>query len=191
MKTARKFGIEPDGEADVEVLVLYDDIIIGKQAKGLCDCLAEELGEKCKLQASFWSFKVLYIPQVLQAVAESARTATFIVIAVDGHKQLPFGVKTLVSMFSYGKARAEGALVALLRMPPGYGEDVCPAYAYLKDAVNGAGLAFFSEIIELDRNDLYPETQTEEPRMAEWRGIHPKSIEDARQIGGASFTRFS
>jgi len=139
-------------EAEVmhDILVLYGDVGMGKRAKLLCDSLADGLGERCKLDVSYWSFEVLRFPDLLRAVAETARRATLIVLAADGKRPLPCWVKTLVAMFLYGEPNGECAVEALLGMPAEHGPDFSPAYAYLKRTASAARLALFSQLIELD-----------------------------------------
>ena len=150
MKTlAGRHRIErQDLEGILEILVLYEDIIMAKRAKDLCDSLAQRL--RCKLDLSFWSFEVLRVTHLLWAVAETARSATLIIVAADGQRQLPSVVKTLVAMFSYGKPNAASAVAAMLGMPAGHRQDFSPAYASLQQALSATGTAFFSEVIELD-----------------------------------------
>jgi hypothetical protein len=133
-----------------DILVLYEDVGMGKRAKVLCDSLENGLGERYKLEVSYWSFEVLRFTDLLRAVAETARRATLIVVAADGKRPLPSWVKTLVAMFLYGEPNGECAVVALLSMPSEHGQDFSPAYAYLKRTASAAQLALFSHVIELD-----------------------------------------
>lgn len=132
----------------LDVLIAYDDLNAGKHAKALCDRLGQQLNPACKLNIRLWRLSVLQIPEMMQAAAREAARAALIIVAARGKGKLPSPVKTWMGMVIGAKKGAGGALVAQLHGIARTVKKLTPAYAYLKRIAHGAGMDFFSEVIE-------------------------------------------
>jgi hypothetical protein len=132
----------------LDVLIAYDDLNAGKHAKDLCDRLGQQLNPGCKLNIRLWRLSVLKIPEMMEAAAREAARAALIIVAASGKENLPSPVKTWMGMVIGAKHGAGGALVAQFHGIARTFKKLAPAYAYLKRIAHGAGMDFFSEVIE-------------------------------------------
>ncbi|MDB6110317.1 MAG: right-handed parallel beta-helix repeat-containing protein [Pedosphaera sp.] len=132
----------------LEVLIAYDDLDAGMHAKDLCDRLGQQLNPVCKLNIRLWRLSMLKIPEVMQTAAREAARAALIIVAASGKENLPSPVKTWMGMVIGAKNGAGGALVAQFHGVARTVKKLTPAYAYLKRIARGAGMDFFSEVIE-------------------------------------------
>src|SRR6267143_2247508 len=140
--------------SSLDVLIVYDSVRSGKRAKELCDRLGQQLAPDCKLNFSVWSLSALQLPTLAQAAASAAEHAALLIVAVNGDKTLPRPVKSCLHWCARGIRAADGALVAQLHGILKMNEELCPAYACLREIAHHAGVRFFSEVVELSDGEL-------------------------------------
>src|SRR5882762_6404352 len=138
-----------------DALIVYDSVRSGKRAKELCDRLGQQLAPDCKLNLSVWSLSALQLlPTMARAAASEAEHAALLIVAVNGDKTLPRPVKSCLHLCARGIGAADGALVAQLHGVLKMNEELCPAYACLREIAHHAGVRFFSEVVELPDGEL-------------------------------------
>jgi len=141
--------------SSLDVVIVYDSVRSGKRAKELCDRLGQQLAPDCKLNLSVWSLSALqFLPTMARAAASDAEHAALLIVAVHGDKTLPRPVKSFLHRCARGIRAADGALVAQLHGILKMNEELCPAYACLREIAHHAGVRFFSEVIELPQEEL-------------------------------------
>src|SRR5882672_10946904 len=133
-----------------DVLIVYDSVRSGKRAKELCD----RLGQHRELSLSVWSLSALRLPALARAAAHEAERATLLIVAVNGDETLPRHVKTCLYWCARAIHAADGALVAQLHGILKMNEELCPAYACLKQIAHYSDVRFFSEVLELPDDEL-------------------------------------
>src|SRR5882762_4132012 len=139
----------------LDVLIVYDSVRSGKRAKELCDRLGQQLAPDCKLNLSVWSLSALqFLPTMARAAASEAEHAALLIVAVNGDKTLPRPVKSCLDLCARGIGAADGGLVAQLNGVLKMNEELCPAYACLREIAHHAGVRFFSEVVELPDGEL-------------------------------------
>jgi hypothetical protein len=137
---------QPSGS--LNVLVAYDGLRAGIQAKELCDRLTRKLGPANELHLGFWSLSALQLPQLAQSAAEEASETDLLIVAVDGDEVLPRPFKSWVSQ-CLRKIRAHGGtLVVQLHGIVKMTHELSPAYECLKHLADDARVGFFAEVLE-------------------------------------------
>src|SRR5882672_10129603 len=141
-----------------DVLIVYDSVRSGKRVKELCDRLEQQLAPNCKLSLSVWSLSALeLLPSLARAAASEAEQAALLIVAVNGDRTLPQPVKSCLHRCARAIHAAAGALVAQLHGILKMNEELCPAYACLRQIAHHAGVRFFSEVVKLPEGELdYP-----------------------------------
>src|SRR5882762_8063394 len=138
-----------------DALIVYDSVRSGKRAKELCDRLGQQLAPDCKLNLSLWSLSSLQLlPATARAAASAAEHATLLIVAVNGDKTLPQPVKSILHRCARAIHAADGALVAHLHGILKMNEELCPAYACLRQIAHYAGVRFSSEVVQLPEDEL-------------------------------------
>jgi len=132
----------------LNVLVAYDEIASGIQARALCDRLAQPFKPSRPWTLSFWSLSALGFPLLARQAADEAARADLLIVAVHGETILPPPIKSWISR-SVRRVRSHaGALVAqfhgILRM----NYELSPAYECLKHIADDSAVEFFSEVVE-------------------------------------------
>jgi hypothetical protein len=183
MKTSQQNILNP-AAASLNVLVVYEDVCSGIETKDLCDRLARKLEPPGELKASFWSLAALEFPDLAQMAADEAIQADLLIIAVNGSGWLRPSIKIWFSQWARRTANHAGAMVAQLRGILGTDSDLSPAYECLKKIAESAGVDFFSEVVELTREN--PDRVVE--------SIHPRAcmalpLLDALQLPGNENTQ--
>jgi hypothetical protein len=131
---------EPDQQSPFTVLVAYEDLDTGKQAKRTCDILEQRLGLDFKLSTQMWKFDVLNIPKLREMATNDAISADLLMLSMHGEHDLPDAVKDWIDAWLAQGARAI-ALVALLQSER---ENPQPARPYLREVARRGGLEFFA-----------------------------------------------
>jgi len=135
----------PDFEQNstFNVLVAYQDLETGKQAKSTYDFLVEKLGAECHFTSQMWKFDVLNIPHLRELAVKDALKADIIIIACHGG-DLPFEVKAWIELWLAERHRP----FALVAMFASYGEQGYidgEVRGYLADVAKRGGMEFFAQ----------------------------------------------
>jgi hypothetical protein len=133
---------EPDINPVFSVLIAYEDLESGKQAKKTYDFLAEKIGRDCQFTNQMWNFDVLGIPKLREIAVKDAAMADIIILSCRG--ELPSQVKSWIEagLASPGNAMA---LIALLGRAQASSAPSAIARAYLEQVAKRANLAFFAQ----------------------------------------------
>ena len=132
----------------IDALIAYDQLEAYKCAEDLCARVSRRVGAGCEMNITAWNFRLLQSPAIMCSVARRAARAALIIIAADGGQELPSGIKTWIGMIVGAKGPGTGLFVAQFH---GIGRDEkerAPAYLYLKQLVEAAGLDFLAQVVE-------------------------------------------
>lgn len=129
------------------VLVAYDELASGIQARDLCDRLAQSFKPSRPWTFSFWSLAALGFPLLAREAADEAAQAHLLIVAVNGEAILPPHLKSWISRSARRVRAHAGALVAQFHgiLPMNY--ELSPAYTCLKHIADDAAVEFFSEVV--------------------------------------------
>jgi hypothetical protein len=94
------------------VVIAYEDLDAGKNARRTYDYVAHQLGYDCHFTNEMWNFDVLGIPRLRELAARDARQADMIIIASHGDAPLPESVKAWIETWLSEEVNSM-ALVAL------------------------------------------------------------------------------
>jgi hypothetical protein len=140
----------PLGSAELEpnpafnVVIVYEDLEAGKQAKKTYDYLEQKLGHECRFFTQMWKFEVLNIPKVREMAAGDLMAADIIIISCARADSLPLEMKAWFEQCLDASSKAL-ALVFL------YGDFTAPDEApgltekYLAAAATRARCEFFAQ----------------------------------------------
>jgi len=135
-------------EFGIDVLIAYDQLEAHKCAEDLCVRVSQRIGAACEINISAWNFRLLQIPCIMYSVARQAARAALVIIAADGAQDLPSGIKTWIGMIVGVRDATAGLFVAQFH---GIGRDEkerAPAYSYLKQIMEAAGMDFLAQVTE-------------------------------------------
>lgn len=133
----------------VKVLLVFDSVLAGKQAKELCDQLGKRLGPEFELHVGLWSTTVLKDSDLAQAAVTEATSAALIIIAVNGDQPLAAPVRSCLHKCASRLHAHGGALVIQLHGILKMDEEVASAYCFLKHLAEQTGVGFFSKVVTL------------------------------------------
>jgi hypothetical protein len=122
------------------VLIAYQDLETGKQAKSTYDFLVERLGAECQFTSQMWKFDVMTIPYLRELAVKDASKADIIIIACHGGA-LPFEVKAWIELWLAEQHRPS-ALVAMFDEQGYCNSEV---RGYLADVAKRGGMEFFAQ----------------------------------------------
>jgi hypothetical protein len=105
----------PRSKAVLEVVLAFEDFLIGMQAKRLREKLVRECGEFFRFICHLWKFELLQHPNLRAQAADEARKAHIIMIAAHEGAELPREIVRWMELCLRGKGRIR-ALVALLNI---------------------------------------------------------------------------
>lgn len=134
--------------ASLNVLVAYDNLGAGIQAKHFCDRLDQNLAPRDELLLSFWSLSALQLPPLARAAEDEAAQTGLLIVAINGDEALSPPVKRWISRCARRMRANGGAIAAQLHDILRMNQELSPAYVYLKHIAHDAGLDFFSEVVE-------------------------------------------
>ena len=147
----------------LDMVILYDSIGAGKQAKELCDRVVAGLGAAYKLNCNCWNLSMLQSPVAAQFVARETTQSPCLMVAVNGNVTLAQPLEAVLGQCVRTMRSAGTALVAQLHGIPKGNEERAPAYRRLKQIAANAGVSFFSEAIETAADVPQPFTTTKNP----------------------------
>lgn len=140
----------PLGSAELEtnpsfnVVIAYDDLEAGKQAKKTYDFLVQNLCNECRISNQMWKFEVMGIPKLREMAASDAIAADIVIISCGQAGRLPDDVKAWFEQWMGAKPNVI-ALVFLYEEKDGCETPIEPTQNYLAEAARQAHLEFFSQ----------------------------------------------
>jgi len=135
-------------EFRMEVLIAYDQLESYQCAEDLCARVSQRVGAGCEMNLTAWNFRLLQSAHIMCSVARQAARAALIIIAADGAQGLPSGIKTWIAMILGAKGPGPGLFVVQLHGIGSDDKERAPAYSYLKQLVEAAGLDFLAQVVE-------------------------------------------
>jgi hypothetical protein len=106
LATSSLGSAELEPNSTFNVVIAYEDLEAGKQAKKTYDYLARNLGHECRFSYQMWSFQVLGIPQVREMATSDVMAANIIIISCARANSLPLEVKTWLDQCLAPRAKA-------------------------------------------------------------------------------------
>jgi len=137
--------------ARLNVLVAYDNLCSGINAKELCDRLTRHLRATCALQSSFWSFSALQLPDLTRAAADETAQADLLIIAANGEQALSPCIQSWIRRWARRMHSDCSMLAAQLHGILKMDQELSPAYGCLKQIADDSGVNFLSQVIEPPR----------------------------------------
>ena len=137
----RAFG--GDANPLFSVVIAYEDLESGKQAKQTSDFLAEKVGKDCRFTNQMWKFDVLGIPNLRDIAVKDAAMADIIIISCRGD-ELPFQAKGWIESWLALPLNAM-ALIALLGDSQKRSSQSALTRTYLAGVAKRAEMEFFAE----------------------------------------------
>jgi hypothetical protein len=134
-------AFEPGANPVFSVVIAYEDLESGKQAKHAYDFLAEKIGSECHFTNQMWKFDVLGIPNLRDIAVKDAAMADIIIIACQSD-DLPVQAKNWMESWLALPSNAM-ALIALLR--DSQTTQSAATRVYLAEAAKRAKMEFFTQ----------------------------------------------
>jgi hypothetical protein len=126
-----------------KVVIAYEDLSTGRQAKEACNFVAENLSHKWQVTSQMWKFELLANRELREMAAEDAAMADLIIVSCHGERELPAGVGAWIELWAGQKGGAV-ALVAVLDGAPGQAERAEHTQAYLAGVAIRARMEFLA-----------------------------------------------
>jgi len=126
------------------VVIAYEDLEAGKQAKKTYDFLAGNLGREWRFSSQMWKFEVLGMPKLLEMATSDAAAADIIIISCGLAGGLPREAKCWLERCLEAGTNA----IALVYLYEVSGESDAQAEAaqqYLVDVASRAQMEFFAQ----------------------------------------------
>jgi hypothetical protein len=134
-------GSDSGFEADlVRVIILYENLESGKQARRTYDYLVESLQGVCVLSVQLWKFNLLEDPHLRLLALQDARQADIVIVASQGPVELPEGVRSWFDSWLKPSSQRIG-LVALFQYP----QQAARVRDYLREVAESGGVDFFAQ----------------------------------------------
>jgi len=136
-------AFEPDANPLFSVVIAYEYLESGKQAKQTYDFLAEKVGSDCRFTNQMWKFDVLGIPNLRDIAVKDAAMADIIIISCQGGDLPAQAIGWVESWVALpGNAMA---LIALLGGSQTASSQSDRTRAYLAGVAKRANMEFFAE----------------------------------------------
>jgi hypothetical protein len=126
------------------VVVAYEDLEAGKQAKKTYDYLEQTLGQECRFSNQMWKFDVLSIPKVREMATGDLASAHIIIVSCAKANSLPMEMKTWLEQCLDANSRAL-ALVFLYGDVAALDEQPALTQKYLAATATRAQCRFFAQ----------------------------------------------
>jgi hypothetical protein len=123
-------------------VIIYEDMVTGKQANHFCENLMRELGGTTQWTKDLWNFKVLDIPHVRCAAEEMAAVADVVILALHGRAALPDGIKAWMEKWARRVLDRKPILIALFNTSDDERGIAASTRAFLGTMAETAGLPF-------------------------------------------------
>ncbi len=138
----------------LEVLIIYDNLEAGKQAKALCDRISRSLGPDFTLAPSVWKSSLFRFPEMSRAATRAATQAVAIIFVLAGWKDMLPELQVWVEgLRGNGRPYRDCALVVLLHDIPALSLDSAPAWIALSRSARNAGMEVFAEVIQARQDE--------------------------------------
>jgi hypothetical protein len=108
---------ELDDRAKFNVVIIYEDIAVGKRAKRFYDRVIRELVHECNFRLKLWNFQVLGIPEIRSSAVKAAAQADFVILSMYRKAQLSAQTRDWIERWLWLITDNKSALVALLDKP--------------------------------------------------------------------------
>jgi hypothetical protein len=102
-----------DRSPQLNVVLVYEDLEMGVQGKGVFDLMAREAGGEGAARLTLWRFDFFTSAELTLAVSRQAEEADVIIIAPRNPHSLPPNVKSWLERWPQNRRREMGALVAV------------------------------------------------------------------------------
>jgi len=136
-------SFDPDVNPVFSVVIAYEDLESGKQAKQTYDFLAEKVGPDCRFTNQMWKFDVLGIPNLRDIAVKDAAMADIIIVSCQGDA-LPIPAKSWIESWASLPVNAM-ALIALLGGAQTAPSQSAGTRAYLAGVAKRARMEFFAQ----------------------------------------------
>jgi|SRR6185436_11970296 len=136
--------LEAADKPNFSVVIAYEDLDTGKNARRTYDHIAHELGYDCQFINEMWNFDVLGLPRLREMAANDARQADMIIIACHGDKPLRDSVKAWMELLMTEEVNAI-ALVALFDSANLASSATREIREYLGQAASRCNIEFFAQ----------------------------------------------
>jgi hypothetical protein len=130
------------------MVIIYENAMTGIRAKHFSANLMHELGEKMLWTADLWNFKQLDLPDVRRAATEAAAIADVVILALDGHTQLPDGFRAWMEEWGGRLFEESPILIALFSVSGHKRRALASTMAFLGTFAETCGLTFLHTLGE-------------------------------------------
>jgi hypothetical protein len=148
IKTTERYDILNPSSTSLNVLVAYDNLCAGINAKDLCDRLTQHLRATCGLQLSFWSFSALQLPLLAQGMEAETAQADLLIVALNGEQAPPPCIQNWIRRWARRMHSDCSLLTAQLHGILKMDQEFSPAYECLKQIADDFGVNFLPQVIE-------------------------------------------
>jgi hypothetical protein len=135
---------EIPSKSNFNVVIAYEDLEAGKNARRTYDYLAQHLGHDCQFANEMWSFDVLSIPRLRELAARDAMQADIIIVACHGGAPLPEAVKSWIEIWLAEEVNAI-ALVALFDSASDMCSKTRELREYFAEVARRGNMEFFAQ----------------------------------------------
>lgn len=160
------FTTPPFGSTGLEtspsfnVVIAYEDLEAGKQAKKTYDFLVHNLANECRCSNQMWKFEVMSIPKLREMAASDAIAADIVIISSGQAGRLSADVKSWLEQWMAAKPNVI-ALVFLYEKSDDCDIRIDATQAYLAESARQAHLEFFAQ----PYRSLSKEVMASDPRL--------------------------
>ena len=135
---------EREFKASFNVVIVYEDLETGKQAKRTFDFLAEQLKGDCAFSNQMWKFDVLNIPKLREMAAKDAAAADIVIVSCRPRNELAPEVKAWIELW-LAEQNGAIALVALLENSTATPLETLALRRYLAEVALRGNMEFFAQ----------------------------------------------
>lgn len=135
-------GRELEETPAFNVVIAYEDLDTGRQAKRTYDFLVENLGRDCEFISQMWKFEVLAVAKLREMARLDAVKADIIIVSCHGSNALPDHVKEWIETWAVEQSEAM-ALVALFESGSEEQDQFRATRDYLMGIANRGKMGFF------------------------------------------------
>ncbi len=145
MKTGLE-GIPADVPPPISITVLYEDTPAREQAMKVCQRLARKLRGDFNFEFKWWKFAFLHDRHLAKDAADAAVQADLVIVSTDADRELPSGIKRWMKACLSRRRKADGALVALMRMANGL-KGTTPVHDFLLAIAQRVKMDYLPELV--------------------------------------------